>query len=410
MGGRSGQLLRRIPCRAGFVLLGLGVLVLACCGGIRAEEIYRDSVRFATFNASLNRGSVGALILDLNTPNNVQAKKVAEVIQRIRPDVLLLNEFDFDEEGEAAGLFQTNYLGVSQNGFGAINYPYRYLKAVNTGVPSGYDFDNDGDTNGPEDAYGYGSFAGQYGMMVYSMLPINTNADRTFQTFLWKDMPDAMLPRVPGNGETYLSAEELDVFRLSSKSHWDIPVVFGESTIHFLVAHPTPPVFDGAEDRNGRRNHDEIRLIADYIDPSRGSYLYDDSGTWGGLATGSCFVIAGDMNADPFDGDSTSNAAVQLTGHPLINSDSPPSSAGGEQRGSGQGHTGSSALDTAGFGGSAGNLRVDYVLPSETLEVLDSGVFWPGTDEAGYDLLSASDHRMVWIEVRIALRGTLLWK
>ena len=36
-------------------------------------------------------------------------------------------------------------------------------------------------------------------------------------------------------------------------------------TFHLLASHPTPPVFDGDEDRNGKRNHDEVRLIADYI-------------------------------------------------------------------------------------------------------------------------------------------------
>ena len=33
-------------------------------------------------------------------------------------------------------------------------------------------------------------------------------------------------------------------FRLSSKSHWDVPLSIGGRTVHFLVSHPTPPVFD----------------------------------------------------------------------------------------------------------------------------------------------------------------------
>jgi hypothetical protein len=51
-----------------------------------------EQVRFATFNASLNRDAEGQLLADLSTPNNPQARKVAEVIQRTRPDVLLVNE------------------------------------------------------------------------------------------------------------------------------------------------------------------------------------------------------------------------------------------------------------------------------------------------------------------------------
>src|SRR5687768_13332530 len=72
-------------------------------------------VRFATFNASLNRERAGLLVEDLSTPDNAQARNVAEIIQRVRPDVLLINEFDFEESGRAPELFQRNYLSVSQN-------------------------------------------------------------------------------------------------------------------------------------------------------------------------------------------------------------------------------------------------------------------------------------------------------
>ena len=69
-------------------------------------------------------------------------------------------------------------------------------------------------------------------------------------------------------------------------------------------------MFDGPEDRNGTRNHDEIRLWADYVLPSRSGYLYDDQPP--GRAQAGRFVIMGDQNADPFDGDSVAGAAQQL--------------------------------------------------------------------------------------------------
>ncbi len=72
-------------------------------------------------------------------------------------------------------------------------------------------------------------------------------------------------------------------FRLSSKSHWDVPVKVGNKTIHILASHPTPPSFDGAEDRNGKRNHDEIRFWKDYISDSSNQYIYDDKGVKGGF-------------------------------------------------------------------------------------------------------------------------------
>src|SRR4029450_9530338 len=123
-----------------------------------------------------------------------------------------------------------------------------------------------------------------------------------FQHFLWKDMPGALLPDDPNTAAPadWYSPEELDVFRLSSKSHWDIPVEVGGNTVHVLASHPTPPTFDGVEDRNGLRNHDEIRFWADYVTPGKTSrYIYDDEGGTGGLKPGEAFVVLGDQNADP---------------------------------------------------------------------------------------------------------------
>ena len=69
------------------VLLGL---LLPPAAGAKSQI-----VRFATFNASLNRGSAGQALADLSSPGNDQADAVAEIIQRVRPHVLLINEFDF---------------------------------------------------------------------------------------------------------------------------------------------------------------------------------------------------------------------------------------------------------------------------------------------------------------------------
>src|SRR5215218_3843803 len=190
----------------------------------------RATVRFATYNASLNRGTAGRLVADLSTPDNAQAGAVAEIVQRTRPDVLLINEFDFDAGHVALGLFQRNYLEVSRNGSTPIHYPYAYTAPVNTGVPSGLDLNNDGTVGGPDDAYGFGFFPGQFGMAVYSRFPIDVDAIRTFQFFRWADMPGALIP--PG----WFTAEELAVVRLSSKSHWDVPIGIGRKTVHFLVS------------------------------------------------------------------------------------------------------------------------------------------------------------------------------
>ncbi|GAA4423240.1 endonuclease/exonuclease/phosphatase family protein [Georgenia halophila] len=371
----------------------------------------REALRVSTYNVSLNRPSEGQLVADLEAGDE-QAAAIAQVLQTTRPDVVLLNEFDYDEAGEAVDLFRDEYLEVSQHGEDPIEYRYAYTAPVNTGVDSGFDLNNDGETGTADDAFGFGEFAGQYGMVVLSRYPIDTDAVRTFQNFLWQDMPGALLPDDPATDRPadWYSAAELKELRLSSKSHWDIPIEVGNTTVHVLAAHPTPPSFDGPEDRNGRRNHDEIRFWSDYVaSPQRSSYIYDDEGTTGGLKPGSRFVIVGDYNADPEDGDSVNGAATQLLEHPRVNDPEPVSNGAVEaaevQGGANAFHDGDPALDTADFDDTApGNLRVDYALPSKNLPVRDAGVFWPAADEPGSELTGVepfptSDHRSVWVDL-----------
>ncbi len=375
-----------------------------------------STIRFAQFNASLNRSNAGDLITDLTAADNAQAQAVAEIIQRINPDVLLINEFDYDENGQAAQLFQQNYLGVSQNGAAPVTYPHVYQAPSNTGIPSGLDFDNNGSPTDANDAFGFGFFPGQFGMLLLSKYPFDTENIRTFQNFLWKDMPNALLPddpATPGTPADWYSSEELDVFRLSSKSHWDVPVQVNGRIIHALVSHPTPPVFDGAEDRNGTRNHDEIRFWADYVTPGAGAYIYDDDGGSGGLPAGASFVIMGDQNADPFDGDSTQNAILQLLDNPNINTRVTPGAPGGREQAALTGqanltHQGNPIFDTADFAdGTPGNLRADYVLPSLDLAIADAGIFWPLAGDPLFSLVGtfpfpSSDHRLVYVDVSAA--------
>lgn len=371
-------------------------------------------VRFAAFNASLNRNFTGQLISDLSTPANAQARTVAEIIQRVRPDVLLINEFDYDADGIAARLFQDNYLSVPQNGAAPVEYPYVFQAPANTGLPSGFDLNNNGVVGGPDDAFGFGFFPGQFGMIVYSRHPIDTARVRTFQEFLWKDMPGARLPDDPATAESadWYSTEELEVVRLSSKSHWDVPVRTPLGPVHVLVSHPTPPAFDGPEDRNGNHNFDEIRFWADYVSPGAGAYIYDDQGGRGGLKGGR-FVIMGDQNADPLDGESVPGAAQQLLEHPRVNASVTPASDGAVeasllQGGANAEHLSDPWFDTADLADSApGNLRTDYVLPSANLSICGAAVFWPISSDplsalTGVFPFPSSDHRLVWVDVGTA--------
>ncbi|MDO9379572.1 MAG: endonuclease/exonuclease/phosphatase family protein [Nocardioidaceae bacterium] len=378
----------------------------AVAGGDRDRPGPRADLRVATFNASLNRTAEGELLDDLSTPDDPQASAVAEIVQRTRPDLVLLNEFDFVEGGAAVDAFRENYLERPQSGARAIDYRYSFTAPVNTGVPSGRDLDKDGVVGGPGDALGFGTFPGQYGMVVLSRYPIERSHVRTFQHLLWKDVPGAVIPR------DFYSAEDLAVLPLSSKSHWDVPVRVGRRTVHLLASHPTPPTFDGPEDRNGRRNHDEIRFWADYVAGGRDRWIRDDRGRRGGIDRGALYVVAGDQNADPADGDSFDGAIDQLLGSRHFVDPLPTSRGAVEaarlQGGANASHRTPARYDTADFADvpGPGNLRADYVLPSPRLRVRGAGVFWPVQADplsrlTGTFPFPSSDHRLVWVDLRI---------
>lgn len=389
------------------VALSLGPLAVASA----PAPVQTGHVRIATFNCSLNRNADGELVRSLAGGMDPQARNVARVLRTVRPDIVLLNEFDYDERGVAIDLFRMHYLEASADWAPEppLVYEHSFSGPVNTGVPSGRDLDHDGKTDGPGDAIGFGRFPGQYGLVILSRFPLAADQARTFQKLLWKDMPDSVIPAATTAGaEPWYSADDLAVLRLSSKSHIDVPVVIGTHTIHLLASHPTPPAFDGPEDRNGRRNHDEIRLWAEYLSSGDKPWLVDDAGRPGTLAANASFVLLGDQNADPVDGGSYQNAIRMLLDHPRVNSSFAPASEGGPEVARQQGqmnasHRGDPAHDTSDFNdASVGNLRVDYALPSRDLTVVASGIFWPTPGAPGSEFVDCSDHRLVWIDVDVA--------
>lgn len=368
-----------------------------------------DTLRFATFNVSMEASNYLAegqtatgdeLFQRLQIGNEQQIRNIAEIIQRVRPDVILLNEFDYtpdDEKGIKA--FIHNYLHVPQGGQEVIDYPYYYSAGVNTGIDSGVDLDNDGIASGSgDDAFGYGQYPGQYGMVVLSRFPISVGKIRTFQHFLWKDMPSNLLPTITNvDGTPWYSPEAINVLRLSSKSHWDVPISVKGKTVHLLASHPTPPVFDGPENRNGKRNHDEIKFWVDYLSLGKDGYHRDDNGTVAGF-TGERFVLVGDLNASVNEGDSHQQAIKSLLQHPLMLSGVKPVSEGGEQHSADNQY---GRWHTAEWG-----MRADYVLPSKLgLSLVGQGVFWPTKEQTTYRLVkdrtSSSDHRLVWVDVKL---------
>jgi len=400
-----------------FVLLVAAFYLVACSLQNQTESIEKSErdpmpksaqgIKFATFNVSMEatnylgrnteNASVDELVSRLAHGDDPQIKNIAEIIQRIAPDVILLNEFDYVEDSKkGVQAFIKNYLNTPQGGAAAIDYPYFYYNTVNTGEPSPFDLDRDGHASGVKgDAFGFGYFPGHYGMVVLSKYPIKQERVRTFQYFKWSDMPAALQPGTEADGLWYTD-EEWMALRLSSKSHWDLPIEIGSKTVHLLASHPTPPVFDGPEDRNGKRNHDEIRFWVDYL--SNEKYIYDDAKHFGGLSEDSSFVIVGDLNASALEGSARRDGIASLLNHEAVNSIDAPASLGGKAN---KPNNTKAKHHTAAWG-----MRADYVLPSRAgLSLINQGVFWPETGDSLHRLVSerstSSDHKLVWIDVEL---------
>lgn len=259
-------------------------------------------------------------------------------------------------------------------------YPHVFAARPNTGLATGLDLDGDGRTGDPRDAQGYGRFSGQGGMAVLSRFPIVEAEVQDFTAMLWTDLPGALLPTE--NGAPFPSPEAQSAQRLSTTAHWVVPIEVPDmGRITLLTFHASPPVFDGPEDRNGKRNHDEITFWQHFLD---GHF---------GPAPAARFVLLGDTNQDPNDGEGIKVAITTLLTDPRMQDPQPRSA--GSQIVSGD------AFDTADWDDPVpGNLRVDYVLPSADWRVVTSGVHWPDPDSvAGQIAAQASRHKLVWVDL-----------
>ena len=377
----------------GAVSAGLALTLCACTPGTEPEAPAvqlegTPTIRVAVYNIrELSIDKIETVDAD-GRGSHPPLQAAAGIIQQLRPDILVIQEIDTpdDAPGPSGPARSLASLYLAQ-GPDAIDYPHIYSASTNTGTLTGIDLDGDavvatdehrGDRIHGGDTYGFGTYQGQYGMAVLSRFPIDTAKVRTFQHFLWRDFDGHHMP--PG----FYSDEAEAIFRLSSKSHWDVPIQIGDQALHFLVSHPTPPSFDGDEDRNGRRNFDEIGLWAHYLDNV--DWLVDDNGVAGGLDAESLFIVAGDLNASPgIDAVYENRTAIsQLLDHPRIQEPS-------QHR----------ERPTASF---LGGRRVDYLLPARGLEILDGGVYAPdpGVDPQGAAAAeTASDHRLVWLDLRL---------
>ena len=412
---------RATPFAAAITIAALALTAITPAAQAQARQPGYTAARFATFNIEDLRTA------ELTGDPSDRALSAARAIQRLRANVLLINEITYDQPGDPgytagaergrnggrlADLLAAPLPGETGAGIEPIEYRAVMLP-VNTGIASGFDLDRNGiavtdvppqlslgadGTPPPQtasgraygnDAWGFATYPGQYGMalLVDERIEVLEDQIRTFREFRWIDMPDHLMPVVPDRADPtpdpWYAGEAGERFRLSSKSHWDVPVRTPDGQVlHVLASHPTPPAFDGEEQRNVLRNHDEIRFWADYI--SGEGYIVDDAGRRGGLSENAHFVIMGDLNADPEEGDSREGAIESLLNHPRVLPASPPSSNTPIE--------GLDPTDTAMF-----RLRVDYVLPSADLRVLRSGIWRYGAESRPFP----SDHFPVWADLAV---------
>ncbi|PKP74286.1 MAG: endonuclease [Alphaproteobacteria bacterium HGW-Alphaproteobacteria-6] len=358
----------RFPTRLKAPLLAALALAAATAGAAA------QSLRIATYDADLSRRGPGLMLRDIAAGKDAQAEAAAAAVAAVAPDILLLTGIDFDHDGAALDAFAGL---LSARG---LDYPYRFARRPNSGMATGLDLDGDGRAGAPRDAQGFGRFAGQNGMAILSRLPIDAEGARDFSDFLWRDLPGGLI------ADAGLAPEAVAIQRLSSTAHWDVPVILPDGgRLHLLAFRATPPVFDGPEDRNGRRNHDETAFWLRYLD-----------GALPWAPPTAPFVILGNANLDPVDGDGRPAALAALLSDPRLRDPAPR----GDHRRAEPGHRGDPALDTALFPDGPGGLRLDYVLPSAGLGVIAAGVLWPAEDAAlAATLAQASRHRPVWVEI-----------
>lgn len=327
-------------------------------------------MRVATFAAALGRDGPGLLLRDLGR-DDPQIDAVAEIVAQIAPDILLLTDVDYDRDGVALRALADR-----------LGFDHSFALLPNSGMATGLDLDGNGRVGEARDAQGFGMFSGDSGMGLLSRWPIDASGVRDLSDLLWRDVPGATLPKgLPWSDD--IAA----IQRLSTTGHWIVPVLAPGGPIDIMAFSATPPVFDGPEDRNGLRNRDELRLWTQVLDGAFGPVPRD-------------FIIAGNANLDPADGDGLRDAIRAFLADPRL-TDPQPRSAGGLAAAD-RDQTGDPALDTADWpDGAPGNLRVDYVLPAADWSVTASGVHWPPPDDTGAALAEAAGpHRLVWVDLR----------
>ncbi len=323
----------------------------------------------ATFNTELARDGPGLLVRDLVKGNSEDILAVLDALEAVQPDIVLLLDIDHDHDHISARMLRD---ALKDRG---LDYPYFVAERPNSGLRTTLDLNGDGRIGDPQDAQGFGYFAGQGGMLLLSKLRLGEVRDHS--DVLWADVANANPPR-RSDGQLFPSDAAFARQRLAYVAHWQIPVLLPRSPPLTLTAlHATPPVFDGPEDQNGRRNADELGYAL-------------------AMMPDTPLALIGTLNLDPFDSEGQLSAIHRVLAHPALQDPLQSNDLGREktQRDGkvNSDHSGDPRLDTADWTDTGpGNLRVDYVLPGAKFDVVASGLHWPASGRRA----------VVWADIRL---------
>ena len=294
------------------------------------------------------------MLRDIKRGKDEQIDAFIALLTRVRPDIIALQGIDYDLR-ETALIALIDALGDA-----GTPYPYHFTSAPNAGQASNLDLNGNGALGDADDAHGFGRYNGMGGMAVLSRLPIQMEELEDYTSMLWRDLSDNIYPMVDAG--PFGGADVFEAHRLSSRNHWVVPIGTPDhGTLRLMTFHATPPLYDGEEDRNGRRNHDEVAFWNAYLQQSTSMQP---------------FVLLGTANIDPKRGSGRRGAIKKLLASPLLQNPF--------------GNTPTAVFSEAMPDG----LQVDYLLPSTDWKVIAQGI---ETSPA------ASRHSLLWVD--IALRN-----
>lgn len=309
-------------------------------GAVLVSPANAVDLRVALWHAPFTSDGPGLLLRDV-VQHAAPYPGLATEIARMDADVVVLTRFDYDASGDTLRAFAA----LIDRGY-VFTQPLR----SNAGVPTGMDMDGDGRLGEPEDMQAYGHFPGQEALAVLSKWPIDVQAMRHFNDLLWADAPDGLMSAQDPGQTTQ---------KLSSGGHWVVPIemsVQGQThRIAILIGHADPPVFDGPEDRNGRRNRDELLLWDRIIAGTEHPYIW-----------------MGNTNLDPHRGEGYRQAMAGFL--------------------RGQNRYDPLAGQVTAHWDTPGPMRVSYILPSTDFDVTAAQV---------HPALEGQHHSMITLDVTI---------